>query len=124
MDPIDVETVLLLMRNLSINLTSPDFEDHYGITDNGDITELHVILCGTPQTNCYSLFCISSPWKGERIGFGLLVNPFYIWHLTFYKILFQRRLLSSYEIELGKEDGNDPTNIIHDQRVDVSHFVT
>lgn len=28
MDPIDVETVLLLMRNLSINLTSPEFEDH------------------------------------------------------------------------------------------------
>ncbi|KAJ0964295.1 hypothetical protein J5N97_029417 [Dioscorea zingiberensis] len=28
MDPIDVETVLLLMRNLSINLTSPDFEEH------------------------------------------------------------------------------------------------
>ncbi|XP_004308049.1 PREDICTED: protein REVEILLE 6-like [Fragaria vesca subsp. vesca] len=28
MDPIDVETVLLLMRNLSMNLTSPDFEDH------------------------------------------------------------------------------------------------
>ncbi|KAK9665396.1 hypothetical protein RND81_14G109500 [Saponaria officinalis] len=28
MDPIDVETVLLLMRNLSINLSSPDFEDH------------------------------------------------------------------------------------------------
>ncbi|KAL3521568.1 hypothetical protein ACH5RR_019717 [Cinchona calisaya] len=28
MDPIDVETVLLLMRNLTINLTSPDFEDH------------------------------------------------------------------------------------------------
>ncbi|KAJ6818165.1 protein REVEILLE 6-like [Iris pallida] len=28
MDPIDVETVLLLMRNLSVNLTSPDFEDH------------------------------------------------------------------------------------------------
>ncbi|XVF53533.1 hypothetical protein PTKIN_Ptkin05aG0106800 [Pterospermum kingtungense] len=28
MDPLDVETVLLLMRNLSINLTSPDFEDH------------------------------------------------------------------------------------------------
>ncbi|XWS48479.1 hypothetical protein CRYUN_Cryun13aG0080900 [Craigia yunnanensis] len=31
MDPIDVETVLLLMRNLSINLTSPDFEDHRGL---------------------------------------------------------------------------------------------
>ncbi|KAK4794027.1 hypothetical protein SAY86_012021 [Trapa natans] len=28
MDPIDVKTVLLLMRNLSINITSPDFEDH------------------------------------------------------------------------------------------------
>ncbi|KAL2527353.1 Protein REVEILLE 6 [Abeliophyllum distichum] len=28
MDPIDIETVLLLMRNLSINLASPDFEDH------------------------------------------------------------------------------------------------
>ncbi|KAJ8452771.1 hypothetical protein Cgig2_005107 [Carnegiea gigantea] len=28
MDPIDVETVLLLMRNLSVNLTSPAFEDH------------------------------------------------------------------------------------------------
>ncbi|KAK7391325.1 hypothetical protein VNO78_19739 [Psophocarpus tetragonolobus] len=28
MDPIDVETVLLLMRNLSINLTSPDFDHH------------------------------------------------------------------------------------------------
>ncbi|KAL6899481.1 hypothetical protein ACP4OV_006139 [Aristida adscensionis] len=29
MNPIDVETALLLMRNLSINLTSPDFEDQY-----------------------------------------------------------------------------------------------
>ncbi|KAG5558669.1 hypothetical protein RHGRI_008577 [Rhododendron griersonianum] len=27
MDPIDVETVLLLMRNLSINLTSPEFKE-------------------------------------------------------------------------------------------------
>ncbi|CAL9100536.1 unnamed protein product, partial [Musa acuminata var. zebrina] len=31
MDPLDVETVLLLMRNLSINLTSPDFEDHVSL---------------------------------------------------------------------------------------------
>ncbi|XP_028108335.1 protein REVEILLE 5-like isoform X2 [Camellia sinensis] len=30
MDPIDVETVLLLMQNISINLTSPDFEEHIG----------------------------------------------------------------------------------------------
>ncbi|XVE73810.1 hypothetical protein DITRI_Ditri11bG0148500 [Diplodiscus trichospermus] len=28
MDPINLETVLLLMRNLSVNLTSPEFEDH------------------------------------------------------------------------------------------------
>ncbi|GFP94626.1 protein reveille 3 [Phtheirospermum japonicum] len=28
MDPIDVETVLLLMKNLSVNLVSPEFEDH------------------------------------------------------------------------------------------------
>ncbi|CAL9145893.1 unnamed protein product, partial [Musa hybrid cultivar] len=32
MDPIDVETVLLLMGNLSINLTSPDFEAHVSVT--------------------------------------------------------------------------------------------
>ncbi|GMJ14956.1 REVEILLE 6 [Hibiscus trionum] len=38
MDPIDVETVLLLMRNLSINLTSPDFEDH---VSNGYYFFLH-----------------------------------------------------------------------------------
>ncbi|KAL5792336.1 hypothetical protein ACOSP7_000930 [Xanthoceras sorbifolium] len=28
MDPINLETALLLMRNLAINLTSPEFEDH------------------------------------------------------------------------------------------------
>jgi len=28
MDPIDAQTVLLLMKNLSINLTSPNFEEH------------------------------------------------------------------------------------------------
>ncbi|XVE58467.1 hypothetical protein DITRI_Ditri04bG0171800 [Diplodiscus trichospermus] len=37
MDPIDVETVLLLMRNLSINLTSPDFEDHRRLLSSYDI---------------------------------------------------------------------------------------
>ncbi|KAG8059871.1 hypothetical protein GUJ93_ZPchr0002g24405 [Zizania palustris] len=41
MNPIDVETALLLMRNLSINLTSPDFEDQrkllssYSTTSDG-----------------------------------------------------------------------------------------
>ncbi|VVB15722.1 unnamed protein product [Arabis nemorensis] len=37
MDPIDVETVLLLMRNLSINLSSPDFEDHRQLLSSYDI---------------------------------------------------------------------------------------
>ncbi|KAL4360648.1 hypothetical protein GQ457_04G038490 [Hibiscus cannabinus] len=37
MDPIDVETVLLLMRNLSINLTSPDFEDHRKLLSSYEI---------------------------------------------------------------------------------------
>ncbi|WCJ36724.1 Homeodomain-like superfamily protein [Euphorbia peplus] len=37
MDPIDVETVLLLMRNLSVNLTSPDFEDHRRLLSSYDM---------------------------------------------------------------------------------------
>lgn len=37
MDPIDVETVLLLMRNLSINLSSPEFEDHRRLLASYDI---------------------------------------------------------------------------------------
>ncbi|XP_071711687.1 protein REVEILLE 6-like isoform X3 [Rutidosis leptorrhynchoides] len=62
MDPIDVETVLLLMRNLSINLTSPDFEDH-------------------------------------------------------------RRLLSTYEVDLDKENSDDAVNILVNCQPDqVGHF--
>ncbi|KAL2334787.1 hypothetical protein Fmac_016000 [Flemingia macrophylla] len=37
MDRIDVETVLLLMRNLSINLASPDFEDHRKLLSSYEI---------------------------------------------------------------------------------------
>ncbi|XP_022561226.2 protein REVEILLE 6 [Brassica napus] len=37
MDPIEVETVLLLMRNLSINLSSPDFEVHRRLLSSYDI---------------------------------------------------------------------------------------
>ncbi|KAL6541550.1 hypothetical protein OROGR_011036 [Orobanche gracilis] len=37
MDPIDIETVLLLMRNLSINLASPDFEDHRRLLSSYEI---------------------------------------------------------------------------------------
>jgi hypothetical protein len=36
MDPINVETALLLMRNLSINLTSPEFEDHKRLLSSYD----------------------------------------------------------------------------------------
>ncbi|KAE8729955.1 Protein REVEILLE 6 [Hibiscus syriacus] len=38
MDPIDVETILLLMRNLSINLASPDFEDHRRLLSSYEIS--------------------------------------------------------------------------------------
>ncbi|KAJ6861754.1 protein REVEILLE 6-like [Populus alba x Populus x berolinensis] len=37
MDPIDVETVLLLMRNLAINLTSPSFEEHRKLLSSNEI---------------------------------------------------------------------------------------
>uniref|UniRef100_A0A2P2JW38 Uncharacterized protein MANES_06G153000 n=1 Tax=Rhizophora mucronata TaxID=61149 RepID=A0A2P2JW38_RHIMU len=37
MDCIDVETVLLLMRNLSINLTSPDSEEHRSLLSSYEI---------------------------------------------------------------------------------------
>ncbi|KAL7108343.1 hypothetical protein ACP275_06G106600 [Erythranthe tilingii] len=37
MDPIDIETVLLLVRNLSINLASPDFEDHKTLLSSNEL---------------------------------------------------------------------------------------
>ncbi|KAJ8512472.1 hypothetical protein OPV22_002906 [Ensete ventricosum] len=41
MDRLDVETALLLMRNLSINLTNPDFEDHIRLlVYDSDLVEL------------------------------------------------------------------------------------
>ncbi|KAK8504142.1 hypothetical protein V6N12_005681 [Hibiscus sabdariffa] len=40
MDPINLETVLLLMRNLSVNLTSPEFEDHRSKCSSDSITRL------------------------------------------------------------------------------------
>ncbi|XP_057547220.1 protein REVEILLE 6-like isoform X2 [Amaranthus tricolor] len=59
MDPIDVETALLLMRNLTINLTSPDFEDHIRMlssydldTKNGISDGKRDILCGC-KALCY-----------------------------------------------------------------------
>ncbi|GKU96795.1 hypothetical protein SLEP1_g9988 [Rubroshorea leprosula] len=37
MDPINLETVLLLMKNLSFNLTSPEFEDHRKLLSSYDV---------------------------------------------------------------------------------------
>ncbi|KAK8916662.1 Transcription factor ASG4 [Platanthera zijinensis] len=49
MDPIDVETVLLLMRNLSINLASSDFEDHKRLLSSYDLPDGEV-KPGSPNT--------------------------------------------------------------------------
>jgi SHAQKYF class myb-like DNA-binding protein len=49
MDPIDAETVRLLMKNLSINLTSPNFEEHmrllssHGSSTDQDMGSSHTI---------------------------------------------------------------------------------
>lgn len=37
MDPINIETVLLLMRNLSVNLMSPEFEEHRKLLSSYDV---------------------------------------------------------------------------------------
>ncbi|KAL9225346.1 hypothetical protein vseg_001284 [Gypsophila vaccaria] len=52
MDPIDVETALLLMRNLSINLTSPDFEDHRRLLSSYDIDSDKAISGGMNNIVC------------------------------------------------------------------------
>jgi hypothetical protein len=44
MSPIDRETVLLLMRNLSINLSSPDFKEHGTVDDDKSVSA----QAGTP----------------------------------------------------------------------------
>ncbi|XP_026409053.1 protein REVEILLE 6-like isoform X1 [Papaver somniferum] len=46
MNPIDVDTVLLLMRNLSMNLSSPDFEDQRRLLSSYDVDS-----CKAPQEN-------------------------------------------------------------------------
>ncbi|KAK9672589.1 hypothetical protein RND81_12G110400 [Saponaria officinalis] len=52
MDPIDVETALLLMRNLSINLTRPDFEDHRRLLSSYDIDSDKAISGGMNNIVC------------------------------------------------------------------------
>ncbi|KAK7389900.1 hypothetical protein VNO78_25197 [Psophocarpus tetragonolobus] len=54
MDPINVETVLLLMRNLSINLMSPEFEDHKRLLSTYDTDSdksKYVNICSKSLTN-------------------------------------------------------------------------
>lgn len=36
MDPINIETILMLMKNLAVNLTSPEFEDHRRLISSYD----------------------------------------------------------------------------------------
>jgi len=65
MDPIDVETVLLLMRNLSTNLTSPDFEEHrkllssYSYGSDDYIKSEGMENLGSPQS-CHLPFMVTS----------------------------------------------------------------
>ncbi|OEL29056.1 Protein REVEILLE 3 [Dichanthelium oligosanthes] len=60
MNPIDVETALLLMRNLSINLTSPDFEDQDAISVLLNWKkELSFILCILMQRKLLSSYSTS-----------------------------------------------------------------
>lgn len=47
MDPINVETVLLLMRNLSVNLMSPEFEDHRRLLSSYDVESGKVKSCSS-----------------------------------------------------------------------------
>ncbi|KAJ7951187.1 Protein REVEILLE 6 [Quillaja saponaria] len=51
MDPINVETVLLLMRNLCINLTSPEFEDHRRLISSYDAEKTKSVVSLVAATN-------------------------------------------------------------------------
>ncbi|CAJ1950228.1 unnamed protein product [Sphenostylis stenocarpa] len=54
MDPINVETVLLLMRNLSVNLMSPEFEGHKRLLSSYDTNSdksKFVNICSESLTN-------------------------------------------------------------------------
>ncbi|KAG6744063.1 hypothetical protein POTOM_052772 [Populus tomentosa] len=51
MDPINFETVLLLMRNLTVNLSSPDFEPIRKIMSSYDVNSKTVGVAALNQTN-------------------------------------------------------------------------
>uniref|UniRef100_A0A2P2J0B5 Uncharacterized protein MANES_09G079800 n=1 Tax=Rhizophora mucronata TaxID=61149 RepID=A0A2P2J0B5_RHIMU len=51
MDPINYETVLLLMRNLTVNLSSPDFEPVRKVLSSYDVTTKTVGVAAKNQFN-------------------------------------------------------------------------
>ncbi|XP_061963211.1 protein REVEILLE 8-like [Populus nigra] len=51
MDPINFETVLLLMRNLTVNLSSPDFEPYRKVMSSYDVNTKTVGVSALNQTN-------------------------------------------------------------------------
>lgn len=51
MDPINFETVLLLMRNLTVNLSSPDFEPYRKVMSSYDVNTKTVGVSAMNQTN-------------------------------------------------------------------------
>lgn len=51
MDPINFETVLLLMRNLTVNLSSPDFEPYRKVMSSYDVNTKAVGVSALNQTN-------------------------------------------------------------------------
>ncbi|XP_024460265.1 protein REVEILLE 8 isoform X4 [Populus trichocarpa] len=51
MDPINFETVLLLMRNLTVNLSSPDFEPYRKVMSSYDVNTKTVGVSALKQTN-------------------------------------------------------------------------
>lgn len=53
MDPINLETVLLLMKNLSVNLTSPEFEDHRRLLSTND-AESEGVKLGTSYNDIHT----------------------------------------------------------------------
>ncbi|EYU19585.1 hypothetical protein ABFS82_06G106300 [Erythranthe guttata] len=56
MDPIDIETVLLLVRNLSINLASPDFEDHKKLLSSNELDPEKHNACVDTDPTCGGQF--------------------------------------------------------------------
>ncbi|KAF7804500.1 protein REVEILLE 8-like isoform X1 [Senna tora] len=51
MDPINFETVLLLMRNLTVNLSSPDFEPYKKVLSSYDANTKTVEVAAKKETN-------------------------------------------------------------------------